>query len=85
MLIWIVIKKKPVHPNDDVNQSQSSNDTFPTTMHIAVAQKIKQDLIPELKLFHESLELKVKEFNSILKIGRTHLMDASTCFVRSRI
>lgn len=70
-------EKKPVHPNDDVNQSQSSNDTFPTAMHIAVAQKIKQDLIPELKLFHESLELKVKEFDSILKIGRTHLMDAT--------
>ncbi len=70
-------EKKPIHPNDDVNQSQSSNDTFPTAMHIAVAQKIKQDLIPELKLFHESLELKVKEFDSILKIGRTHLMDAT--------
>ena len=69
--------KKPVHPNDDVNQSQSSNDTFPTAMHIALALQIKNFLIPELELLHKSLKNKEKEFFNIIKIGRTHLMDAT--------
>ena len=69
--------KKPIHPNDDVNQSQSSNDTFPTAMHIAMAIKLKNELIPELNLLKKSLSNKSKEFAKILKIGRTHLMDAT--------
>ncbi|MEC7908414.1 MAG: class II fumarate hydratase [Verrucomicrobiota bacterium] len=69
--------KKPVHPNDDVNQSQSSNDTFPTAMHIALALQIKNFLIPELESLRKSLKNKEKEFSNIIKIGRTHLMDAT--------
>ena len=69
--------KKTIHPNDDVNQSQSSNDTFPTAMHIALALQIKNFLIPELESLHKSLKNKEKEFLNIIKIGRTHLMDAT--------
>ena len=69
--------KKTIHPNDDVNQSQSSNDTFPTAMHIALALQIKNFLIPELESLHKSLKNKEKEFFNIIKIGRTHLMDAT--------
>ena len=69
--------KKTVHPNDDVNQSQSSNDTFPTAMHIALALQIKNFLIPELESLGKSLKNKEKEFFNIIKIGRTHLMDAT--------
>ena len=69
--------KKPVHPNDDVNQSQSSNDTFPTAMHIALALQIKNFLIPELESLRKALKNKEKEFSNIIKIGRTHLMDAT--------
>jgi len=69
--------KKTIHPNDDVNQSQSSNDTFPTAMHIALAIQIKNFLIPELESLHKSLKNKEKEFFNIIKIGRTHLMDAT--------
>ncbi|MCC6277914.1 MAG: class II fumarate hydratase [Oligoflexia bacterium] len=68
--------KKPVHPNDDVNKSQSSNDSFPTAMHIAACEQITHKLIPALKVFRESLHKKSKEFNDIIKIGRTHLQDA---------
>ena len=68
---------KPIHPNNDVNQSQSSNDTFPTAMHISIAVQLKNYLIPELKLLRDSLVKKEKEFSKILKIGRTHLMDAT--------
>lgn len=68
--------KKPIHPNDDVNRSQSSNDTFPTAMHIATAESIVNRLIPSLKELRESLFAKQKEFSSIVKIGRTHLQDA---------
>lgn len=70
-------EKKPIHPNDDVNQSQSSNDTFPTAMHIAIAVKLKNELIPELESFKDVLHQKADEFKEILKIGRTHLMDAT--------
>ena len=69
--------KKTIHPNDDVNQSQSSNDTFPTAMHIALALQIKNFLIPELESLRKSLKNKEKEFFNIIKIGRTHLMDAT--------
>jgi fumarate hydratase class II len=68
--------KKPVHPNDDVNMSQSSNDTFPTAMHIAAAEQINHKLIPSLAKVRDALAAKAKEFNDIVKIGRTHLMDA---------
>ncbi len=69
--------KKPVHPNDHVNYGQSSNDTFPTAMHIAVAVESSQHLIPALKKFHQALENKVQEFQSLIKVGRTHLQDAT--------
>jgi fumarate hydratase class II len=68
--------KKPVHPNDDVNKSQSSNDTFPTAMHIAVATAIKHKLLPAVEALAAILKEKIDEFKHIVKIGRTHLMDA---------
>ena len=68
--------KTPVHPNDDVNMSQSSNDTFPTAMHIAAAEMINHQLLPALKALRNTLEEKAKAFDSITKIGRTHLQDA---------
>merc|ERR1711970_1652683 len=69
--------KTPVHPNDHVNKSQSSNDTYPTAMHIATAQEIHNTLLPGLeKLFH-GLERKMKEYENIIKIGRTHTQDAT--------
>ncbi len=69
--------KKPVHPNDHVNRSQSTNDVFPTAMHIAIAIKAKKKLLPSLKLLEKELKKKVKEFSKIVKIGRTHLQDAT--------
>ena len=69
--------KDPIHPNDHVNQGQSSNDTFPTAMHIATAVAIKETLVPSLEKLHCSLNKKADEFHDILKIGRTHLMDAT--------
>jgi fumarate hydratase, class II len=68
--------KKPVHPNDDVNMAQSSNDTFPTAMHIAAAQEITRHLLPAVKELIEALRAKADFFDPIIKIGRTHLMDA---------
>ncbi len=65
-----------VHPNDDVNRGQSSNDIIPTTMHVAAAQEIKYTLVPALEYLAECLEAKAKEFDDVVKIGRTHLMDA---------
>lgn len=64
--------KTPVHPNDHVNKSQSSNDTFPTAMHIAVAMEINNLLLPSLKHLHNELDKKAKQFSGIIKIGRTH-------------
>lgn len=64
--------KNPVHPNDHVNKSQSSNDTFPTAMHIAVAMELNNLLLPSLKHLHKELDKKSKEFSGIIKIGRTH-------------
>jgi fumarate hydratase class II len=69
--------KKPVHPNDHVNKSQSTNDVFPTAMHIAIALKTKEKLLPSLKLLEKELFKKSKEFKSIVKVGRTHLQDAT--------
>lgn len=69
--------KKPIHPNDDVNKAQSSNDVFPTAMHIAAVEMTHARLIPALELIHKELKRKEKEFSKIIKIGRTHLMDAT--------
>lgn len=69
--------KIPIHPNDDVNKAQSSNDTFPTAMHIACAEQLVHKLIPALQTLHDSLNNKSKEFAKIIKIGRTHLQDAT--------
>jgi fumarate hydratase class II len=69
--------KKPVHPNDHVNKSQSTNDVFPTAMHISIAIKAKEKLIPSLKLLEKELGKKAKEFKKIVKVGRTHLQDAT--------
>ena len=69
--------KKPIHPNDHVNKSQSTNDVFPTAMHIAIALKTREKLIPCLKILEKELGKKVKEFNKIVKVGRTHLQDAT--------
>jgi fumarate hydratase class II len=68
--------KKPIHPNDHVNMSQSSNDTFPTAMHIAAAERVKRVLIPAVQHVHDAIAAKAREFNDIVKIGRTHLQDA---------
>src|ERR1700756_5285291 len=69
--------KKPIHPNDDVNMSQSSNDTFPAAMHIAAATETSRRLLPAIKTLRDALDAKAKEFADIVKIGRTHLQDAT--------
>ncbi len=69
--------KKPIHPNDDVNKAQSSNDTFPTAMHIAAVEEIHRRLIPMVTKLRDALAEKSEEFKDIIKIGRTHLMDAT--------
>ena len=69
--------KKPVHPNDHVNMSQSSNDTYPTAMHIACAEQIVGELLPALKHLHTALDKKARAFAKIVKIGRTHTQDAT--------
>ncbi len=71
------VKEHSVHPNDDVNKGQSSNDTFPTAMHIAVGERLNNHLIPSLKRLRDSLFKKQNQFQKIVKIGRTHLMDAT--------
>jgi len=68
--------KKPIHPNDDVNMSQSSNDTFPTAMYIAAAEQLNK-LIPRIQELHDAIDAKAKEFAGVVKIGRTHLQDAT--------
>jgi len=68
--------KKPVHPNDDVNMSQSSNDTFPTAMHLAAVNQLQKELIPSVQKLRDALAKKSAEFKNLIKIGRTHLMDA---------
>jgi len=69
--------KKPIHPNDHVNKSQSTNDVFPTAMHIAIAIRATGKLLPSLKLLDQELKKKSKQFNKIVKVGRTHLQDAT--------
>ena len=69
--------KKPIHPNDHVNMSQSSNDTFPTAMHIACAEETVRRLLPALKHLHDALDAKARDWTSIIKIGRTHTQDAT--------
>ncbi|MBN4079971.1 class II fumarate hydratase [bacterium AH-315-C08] len=73
----VIGSKDPVHPNDHVNMGQSSNDTFPTAMHIAAVERIRDALIPSLTTLAESFRKKTTEFKDIIKIGRTHLMDAT--------
>jgi len=77
MLGGVMGSKKPVHPNDHVNMSQSSNDTYPTAMHIACAEEIHHRLLPALRHLHKALEAKVKAWADIIKIGRTHTQDAT--------
>jgi fumarate hydratase class II len=69
--------KKPIHPNDDVNKSQSSNDVFPTVMHVAAAMQIHESLLPAVATLRATLDAKSRAFADIVKIGRTHLMDAT--------
>jgi fumarate hydratase class II len=69
--------KTPVHPNDHVNMSQSSNDSFPTAMNIAAAVNVKERLIPAVKTLHDAIEAKVNEWQNVVKIGRTHMQDAT--------
>jgi fumarate hydratase class II len=69
--------KKPVHPNDHVNMSQSSNDTYPTAMHVACAEQIEHELLPALRHLHRALDAKAKQWAHIIKIGRTHTQDAT--------
>lgn len=73
----ILGSKSPVHPNDHCNKSQSSNDTFPTAMHIACVETVTKSVIPSLKYLHKELSKKVKLWDKIIKIGRTHLQDAT--------
>ncbi|ENN89250.1 fumarase C [Rhizobium freirei PRF 81] len=77
MLGGVMGSKKPVHPNDHVNMSQSSNDTYPTAMHIACAEQVVHHLLPALRHLHAALEKKVSDFAHIIKIGRTHTQDAT--------
>src|SRR5277367_3881805 len=69
--------KKPIHPNDDVNMSQSSNDTFPAAMHIAAASRVREILIPSVERLRDAIDAKARKFQHVVKIGRTHLMDAT--------
>src|SRR5438445_5454516 len=77
--------KEPIHPNDDVNMSQSSNDTFPTAMHIAAATRLQRDLIPAVQRVHDALDAKAHAFADVVKIGRTHLQDATPLTVGQEI
>lgn len=76
MVDGVMGSKSPIHPNDDVNKSQSSNDTFPTAMYIAAAERLTA-LIPEVQKVHDAIDAKAKEFADVVKIGRTHLQDAT--------
>lgn len=77
VLMGETLPSKKIHPNDDINRGQSSNDTFPTAMHIAVADQVHNRLLPAVKSFAAELHKKSQDFKSIIKIGRTHLMDAT--------
>ena len=69
--------KDPIHPNDDVNRGQSSNDTFPTAMHVAAMEEIQHELIPPLKQLRDTLDSKAREYKDVVMVGRTHLQDAT--------
>src|SRR5262249_34641879 len=69
--------KKPIHPNDDVNHSQSSNDTFPTAMHIATAEQVESELVPAIHTLRDTLDAKARAFSRVVMVGRTHLQDAT--------
>ncbi len=73
----VIGSKKPIHPNDDVNHSQSSNDVFPTVMHIASVELIKQSLLPAVRQLRDTLAAKAKAFSDVVMVGRTHLQDAT--------
>ncbi len=73
----VVGSKKPIHPNDDVNHSQSSNDTFPTVMHIATVEQLENELMPAVRALRDTLDAKAKAFPSVVMVGRTHLQDAT--------
>src|SRR5262249_36313010 len=73
----VVGSKKPVHPNDDVNHSQSSNDTFPTVMHIATVEQLAGVLTPAVRMLRDTLDVKAREFSRVVMVGRTHLQDAT--------
>src|ERR1700726_2854725 len=77
--------KKPIHPNDDVNLSQSSNDVFPAAMHIAAAARVAEALIPAVERLRDALDAKARAFAGVVKIGRTHLMDATPLTVGQEI
>ncbi len=77
LLGGVMGSKKPIHPNDHVNMGQSSNDSFPTAMHIAAVEQVHHALIPALTHLHQALNAKVSAFKDIVKIGRTHMMDAT--------
>ncbi|MDO8377841.1 class II fumarate hydratase [Phenylobacterium sp.] len=77
MLGGVMGSKSPVHPNDHVNMSQSSNDTYPTAMHIACAEQVAKEVMPALQHLHAALQAKTKAFDHIIKIGRTHTQDAT--------
>ncbi|HQT54990.1 MAG: class II fumarate hydratase [Phenylobacterium sp.] len=77
MLGGVMGSKTPVHPNDHVNMSQSSNDTYPTAMHIACAEQVAKEVMPALEHLHAALKVKTKAFDHIIKIGRTHTQDAT--------
>ena len=69
--------KRPIHPNDDVNHSQSSNDTFPTAMHIATVEQLEEELVPAIRVLRDTLDAKAKLFSRVVMVGRTHLQDAT--------
>src|ERR1700685_1372844 len=73
----VIGSKKPIHPNDDVNHSQSSNDTFPTAMHIATAETIERKLLPAVRALRDVLDGKAKQYDDVVMVGRTHLQDAT--------
>src|SRR3712207_1331001 len=77
LLGGVMGSKSPVHPNDHVNMSQSSNDTYPTAMHIACAEEVVHRLVPALRGLHGTLEAKAQAWGHIIKIGRTHTQDAT--------
>src|ERR1700733_15097397 len=77
LLGGVMGSKSPVHPNDHVNMSQSSNDTYPTAMHIAAAEEVVNRLLPALKTLHDALDRKAKAWADIIKVGRTHTQDAT--------